>query len=242
MAKSFFGEYPPVKISNDPIVHDEDNLKIKQDKNNLYYSLLYALRFAVSGIFDHTETFACLDEDLLAELKGIISRIFYERNPRHLNNKLHLINGVLIPHGFFLKVYNIQKHFRYLNLEDQESIKRKYEVTTCTHSQFNGMHTVRALHQDSPKKDFLPVYIFLTALLASVISTIFIFLLALKLLSLRIITLKIKPSGKKLTSVTNVIIFISREKSSTVISNSVQDVPVSCILFRMIVLKHMKII
>ena len=117
-----------------------------------------------------------MDEDLLTEIKGIKSQIFYERNPRHLNNKLHLINDILIPFGYFLTVYTIQKRFRYLDLGNEESVKRKSELTMCAHSQFNGMFTVRAIHHNSPQKDILPVYIFIDyySPLLSFISTIFI--------------------------------------------------------------------
>ena len=48
---------------------------------------------------------------MLKELKGIEKLIEYDRQNALFDNKLHLINDVLIPYGFFLKVYVIQQIF-----------------------------------------------------------------------------------------------------------------------------------
>ena len=81
-----------------------------------------------------------------------------DRNNAFFDDKLHVINDILISYGFFLKVYVIQKKFRFLNLGDQEKLNRKAELISCVSNQFN-MYTVRAMNQDSRKKDYLPVYI-----------------------------------------------------------------------------------
>ena len=70
---------------------------------------------------------------MLKELKGIVNEILYDRRTTFLNNKLHLINDILIRYGYFLKVYTIQKKFRYLNIGDQKKMKRKQELTSCAH-------------------------------------------------------------------------------------------------------------
>ena len=72
-----------------------------------------------------------------------------------------MINDTLIPYGFFLKVYVIQKKIRILNLADQQKCTTKTESTSCVSKQFNGMHVVRALNENSRRKDFTPLYIFI---------------------------------------------------------------------------------
>ena len=93
--------------------------------------------------------------------KGIETEILYDRRTTLLNNKLHLINDILIRYGYFLKVYNIQKKFRHLNIGHQEKMKRKQEVTSCAHPQFNGMHTICSISHNTVRKKYKPVYIFI---------------------------------------------------------------------------------
>ena len=119
--------------------------------------LLYALRHVTSGKTYHTTDFSCLDKDMLKELKGIENEILYDRRTTLLNNKLHLINNILVRYGYFLKVYTIQKKFSYLNIGDQEKKKRKQELTSCAHPQFNGMHTIRSISHNTVRKEYKPV-------------------------------------------------------------------------------------
>ena len=125
MAKNYVGEVTPAtaKILNDPLKDEDDSGKIKQAKNDLYLTLLYALRHVTSGKTYYTIDFSCLDEDMLKELQGTENEILYDMRTTLLNNKLHLINDILIRYGYFLKVYIIQKKFRYLNIRDQEKMK-----------------------------------------------------------------------------------------------------------------------
>ena len=106
MSKNYVGvndiEYP---IVDNPSAGEDDSNKIEQSKDCLYDNLVYALRHAKTGEHLHTNNFECLDK----ELKGIKKLIEYDRQNALFNNKLHLINDVLIPYGFFLKVYVIQK-------------------------------------------------------------------------------------------------------------------------------------
>ena len=89
---------------------------------------------------------------MVAELNLIKPQIEFEFVNACFTVKLHLINDTIIPYGFFLKLYVIQKKFCYLNLADKEKLKRQYELTSCVSKQFNGMLTVRAINQDSMKK------------------------------------------------------------------------------------------
>ena len=63
--------------------------------------------------------------------------------------------------GFCLKVYVIQKKFRFLNLGSQEKTLTKCELTLCVSSPVNGMYIARALNQDKKRKEYIPVYIFI---------------------------------------------------------------------------------
>ena len=112
MSKNYVGvndiKYP---IVDDPLAGEDDSNKIEQSKDCLYGNLIYALRHAKTGEHLHTNNFECLNKDMLKELKGIKKLIEYDRQNALFDNKLHLINDVLIPYGFFPKVYIIQKKF-----------------------------------------------------------------------------------------------------------------------------------
>ena len=110
---------------------------------------MYAVRHGVFGEYSHTENFCCIDEDMLRELKGIKQQISFDRRNALFENSLHLVNDALVSYGFFLKVYVIQRKIRFLNLGDQEKIKRKEEFTSCASNQFNGMYTIKAIYQES---------------------------------------------------------------------------------------------
>ena len=101
MAKNYVGELTPstAKILNDPLKDEDDSGKIKQAKNGLYLTLLYALRHVTSATTYQTTNFSCLDEDLLKELEGIENEIRYDRRITLLNNKVHLINDILVRYG-----------------------------------------------------------------------------------------------------------------------------------------------
>ena len=100
---------------------------ITKEDVDLFLNLLYALRHAKTGECSHTTELSCLDEEMLQEIEGIKSLVQLDRiNPR-ISNKLHLINDILIPYSFFLKVYVIQKKFQFINLGGQEKLKRKCE-------------------------------------------------------------------------------------------------------------------
>ena len=66
-AKNYVGEVTPAtaKILNDPLKDENDSGKIKQAKNDLYLTLLYALRHVTSVKTYQTTDFSCLDEDML---------------------------------------------------------------------------------------------------------------------------------------------------------------------------------
>ena len=130
MAKNYVGEVTPAtaKILNDLRKDEDDSGKIKQAKNGLYLTLLYALRHVATGKYYHTTDFSCLDEDMLKELKGIKNEILYVRRTTFLTNKLHLINDILIRYSYFIKVNTIQKKCRYLNIGDQKKMKKKIRI------------------------------------------------------------------------------------------------------------------
>ena len=163
MVKNYVGELTPstLKIINDPSKNEDHSGKIKQAKNCLYLTLLYGLRHAATGIYYHTTDFSCLDEDFLKELKVIENQILHDRRSILLINKYHLTNDILINYGYFIKVYTIQTKFWYLNIGDQQKVKMRQELTSCVHSQFNGMYTIRAMFQDAVRKNYKPVYIFI---------------------------------------------------------------------------------
>ena len=46
---------------------------------------------------------------LIRKLKSIKQQISFDRRNVLFENRLHLVNDVLVSHGFFLKVYIIQK-------------------------------------------------------------------------------------------------------------------------------------
>ena len=150
------------EFPDDRLSHEDDSKKIIQSKDCLFLNLLYGLTHATTGESTHTNDFSSLDQDMLTELEFIKPQIEFDFINARFQDKLHLINDTIIPYGFFLKAYVIQKKFRYLNLGYQEKIKRQCELTSCVSKKLNGMLTVKVLNQDKlkKKKKILPIYIF----------------------------------------------------------------------------------
>ena len=162
LPQNYVGKFEDVHDFPDDSLADEDDCdKIEQSKDSLYLNLLYALRQGKTSECTHNHDFNFLDEDIIEELTSIKDQIQFDFiNPR-FTDKFHLINDIIIPYRFFLMVYDgIQKKFRFINLGDQEKLKRKCELTSCVSNQFNGMLTVRVLDQDKRRKNYVPVYIF----------------------------------------------------------------------------------
>ena len=162
MSKNYLGEKENhYDIVDDPLANENDSKKFKRSKDCFYLNLLYAIRHALSGEYSHTEDFSCINEDMLRELKGIKQQISFDRRHALFETRLHLVNDALASYRFFLKVYVIQKKNRFLNLGDQNKIKGKAELTSCVSNQFNGMYIVRTIYQESRRKDYIPIYIFI---------------------------------------------------------------------------------
>ena len=193
------------------------------------------MRHAATGKYYHTTDFSFLDEDLLKELKGIENQVLHDRRSTLLINKFHLVNDILINYGNFIKVYTIQKKFRYLNIGDQEKVKRRKELTSFVHSQFNGMYTIHAMFQDSVRKNYKPVNIFIYC--------------SISLLDFDNSYFSIDPksafpkskNASRLFSTTTAIDFLDMQINSTNILNTALDVRVSYIHFKMTILNVMKI-
>ena len=62
-----------------------------------------------------------------------------------------------------MKVYVLQKKIRYLNIGNQEKLTRKSELTSCVSNLFNGIYIVRAMNEDTRRKDYVPIYIFVNS-------------------------------------------------------------------------------
>ena len=110
----------------------EDDSKItEQSKVCLYLNLLYAMRHATTGEYFHATDCSCLDEEMLKELEAIKKVLEFDRVNARFEDKLHLVSDISISYSFFLKAYVTQKKIRFLNLGDQEKLKRKCELTSC---------------------------------------------------------------------------------------------------------------
>ena len=112
----------PHEIEDDPLAGEDDSKKTEQSKDCLYLNLLYAKRHATRSEHCHTTGFICLDEEMLKGLEGIKKVLEFDRVNARFEDKLHLVNDMLISYGFFLKAYLFQKKFRFLNLDDQEKL------------------------------------------------------------------------------------------------------------------------
>ena len=112
LSENYIGEIDPEHLfdfPDDPSVNQDHSGKIKQSKDSLYINLLYALRYGRTGEVLHTEDFSSLDKDMLIELFSIKKQIEFDFvNPRFID-KLYLINDIVIPNGYFLKVTSFKK-------------------------------------------------------------------------------------------------------------------------------------
>ena len=80
---------------------------MEQCKLSLYLNLLYAKRHAATGEYCHNTDFSCLEKTMLKEVEGIKILIFLDRVKSRFNDKLHIINDILVSYGFFIKVFVI---------------------------------------------------------------------------------------------------------------------------------------
>ena len=87
----------------------------------------------------YSHLWLCLDEDIIEELNSIKAQIQFDFINLRFTDKLHLNNDIIIPYGFFLKVYVIQKSFDLLiweirkNYKDSVSSRPAYPIslTAC---------------------------------------------------------------------------------------------------------------
>lgn len=134
--------------------------KLDQPIDGLYWSVLYSIRFSITGEDSYTNDFSSIDPSLLTEMKTLKSKLDFDHRYDFFENKLHLLNDTLISYNYFLKVYVIQKKFRIYTLSDQEETNRKTQLTLCVSQQFNGMYVVRDYNETGRRKNFTPIYIF----------------------------------------------------------------------------------
>ena len=121
LSKNYVGKFEdPHEFVDNPLTGEDDSNKIEQSKDCLFLNLLNALRHTKTGECSHTTEFSCLDEEMLQELEVIKNLVQIDLINLCFCDKLHVVNDILIPYGFFLKVYVLQKKFQLINLGDQE--------------------------------------------------------------------------------------------------------------------------
>ena len=148
LSQNYVGKFEEIyEVADDLLAEKGDSNKTEQNKNCLSLNLIHTLRHAVTGEYSHTTDFSCLEEDMLNELEGMKKFIEFDRINALFDDKLHLINNILISYGFFFKVYVIQKKFCFLNLGDQNMLKRKAELTSCVSNEFNDTCRHSARHE-----------------------------------------------------------------------------------------------
>ena len=100
--QNYVGKFEdPHEIEDDPLAGEGDSKKTEQSKDCLYLNLLYAIRHATTGEYFHTTDFSCLDEQMLIKLEGIKKVLEFDRVNARFEDKLHLVNNILISCGFF---------------------------------------------------------------------------------------------------------------------------------------------
>ena len=100
--QNYVGKFEdPHEIEDDPLAGEGDSKKTEQSKDCLYLNLLHAIRHATTGEYFHTTDFSCLDEQMLIKLEGIKKVLEFDRVNARFEDKLHLVNNILISCGFF---------------------------------------------------------------------------------------------------------------------------------------------
>ena len=131
-SQNYVGKFEnPHEIEDDPVAGEDDSKITEQSRVCLYLNLLYAMRHATTGEYFHATDCSCLDEEMLKELEAIKKVLEFDRVNARFEDKLHLVSDISISYSFFLKAYVTQKKIRFLNLGDQEKLKRKCELTSC---------------------------------------------------------------------------------------------------------------
>ena len=113
---------------DDPLVNENDSKKFKQSKDCFYLNILYANKHAVSDEHPHTEDFSCIDEDMIRELKSIKQQISFDRRNALFENRLHLVNDVLVSGKILEHIKHCSRRpdFVYAFQNDQVQCYEKY--------------------------------------------------------------------------------------------------------------------
>ena len=102
LSQNYVGKFEEIyEVADDLLAGKGDSNKTEQSKNCLSLNLIQALRHAVTIEYSHTTDFSCLEEDMLNELEGMKKFIEFDRKNALFDDKLHLINNILISYGFF---------------------------------------------------------------------------------------------------------------------------------------------
>ena len=105
LSKNYVGKFEDLhEFVDNPLTGEDDSNKIEQSKDCLLLNLLNALRHTKTDECSHITEFSCLDEEMLQELEVIKNLVQIDLINLRFCDKLHLVNDILIPYGFFLKV------------------------------------------------------------------------------------------------------------------------------------------
>ena len=121
-------------------------------------------------------------------------------------------------------------------------MKRKQELTSCAHPQFNGMHTIRSISHNTVRKEYKPVYIFIDCSVSMKHFDNFFFLL-IPDPPLLVITAMMEEIQNviQLINVTIAIVFLDIGKNLTNILNIASNVRALYILLKIKILNVSKI-
>ena len=102
LLQNYVGKFEdPHEIEDDPVAGEDDSKETEQSKDCLYLNLLYAIRHATTGEYFYITDFSCLDEEVLKELEGIKKVLEFDRVNARFEDKLHVVNDILISYSFF---------------------------------------------------------------------------------------------------------------------------------------------
>ena len=133
-----------------------------ENPDSFFYSILYAIRFKLTGKVDFMEEEENLKQDVglalshdLFKIKSLL-RLDGE-DLLNFENQCFQINTILSRHDMFLRVFELKDKFRYLIKQNSEQKKFFSEVSACVVERFNGFTIVRLEFDDEIRKEFTPV-------------------------------------------------------------------------------------
>ena len=133
-----------------------------ENPDSFFYSILYAIRYKVTGKKYSVKEDDDLKQDVGVALSDDLFKIksllrLDGEDVLNFENQCFQINRILSKHEMFLRVFELKDKFRYIIKQNSQQKKFFSEVSACVVKRFNGFTIVRLEFDNEIRKEFKPI-------------------------------------------------------------------------------------